>query len=145
MLTSSTALPQNTRLENNCWMSGAISASGPHMQQPSETRRPAMKRRRKAMKTIKTMIKVMASRWRNRVPPHEKRGAGTNEVCPHCGAQFTPSQRSLREMVLAAICGSMLLLILVPAGWMAEQWIENQGHRILDRMTWHEPLDNWSL
>jgi len=30
-------------------------------------------------------------------------------------------------------------------GWVAEQWIENQGHRILDRMTWHEPLDNWSL
>ena len=37
-------------------------------------------------------------------------------------------------MVLAAICGSLLLLILVPAGWIAEQWIENQGHRILDRM-----------
>ena len=48
-------------------------------------------------------------------------------------------------MVLAAICGSLLLLILVPAGWMAEQWIDNQGHRILDRMTWHEPIDNWSL
>ena len=28
---------------------------------------------------------------------------------------------------------------------LAEQWIENQGHRILDRMTWHEPLDSWSL
>ena len=97
------------------------------------------------MKTITMMINAMESRWRNRVPPLEKRGAGTNEVCPHCGAQFTPSPRSLREMVLAAICGSLLLLILVPAGWMAEQWIEDQGHRILDRMTWHEPLDNWSL
>ena len=97
------------------------------------------------MKTIKTMIKVMASRWRNSVPPHEKLGAGTNEVCPHCGAQFTPSRLSLREMALAVICGSLLLLILVPAGWMAEQWIENQGHRILDHMTWHEPLDSWSL
>jgi hypothetical protein len=97
------------------------------------------------MKTIKTMIKAMASRWRNRVTPHERRAAGTNEVCPHCGAQFTPSRLSLREMILAAICGSLLLSMLVPAGWMAEQWIENQGHRILDRMTWHEPLDNWSL
>jgi len=28
---------------------------------------------------------------------------------------------------------------------MAENWIENQGHRILDGMTWHEPLDSWSL
>ena len=97
------------------------------------------------MKTITMMINAMESRWRNRVPPLEKRGAGTNEVCPQCGAQFTQSRRSVREMVLAAICGSLLLLILVPAGWMAENWIENQGHRILDRMTWHEPLDNWSL
>ena len=97
------------------------------------------------MKTIKTMINAMASRWRNRVPPQEKQGAGTNEVCPHCGAQFTPSRLSLREMVLAAVCGSLLLLILVPAGWMAEQWIENQGHRILDRMNWREPLDSWRL
>jgi hypothetical protein len=97
------------------------------------------------MKTTKTMINAMASRGRNSLPPQEKQGAGTNEVCPHCGAQFTPSRLSLREMVLAAICGSLLLLILVPAGWMAEQWIENQGHRVLDRMTWHEPLDNWSL
>jgi putative effector of murein hydrolase LrgA (UPF0299 family) len=48
-------------------------------------------------------------------------------------------------MILAAVCGSLLLLILVPAGWMAEQWIESQGHRILDRMTWREPLDSWSL
>ena len=97
------------------------------------------------MKTIKTMINAMASRWRNRVPPQEKQGAGTNEVCPHCGAQFTPSRLSLREMILAAVCGSLLLGTLVPAGWMAEQWIENQGHRILDRMTWREPLDSWSL
>ena len=97
------------------------------------------------MKTIKTMINAMASRWGNRVPPQEKQAAETNDVCPHCGAQFTPSRLSLREMVLGAICGSLLLLILVPAGWMAEQWIENQGHRILDRMTWHEPLDSWSL
>jgi hypothetical protein len=55
-------------LENNFWRSGGTSASGPHMQQPSETRRPAMKRRRKAMKAmkaIKTMVNAMASRWRN--------------------------------------------------------------------------------
>ena len=97
------------------------------------------------MKTITMMINAMESRWRNRVPPQENRGVGMNEVCPRCGAQFIPSRISLREMALAAVCGVLLLSILLPAGWMAEQWIENQGHRILDRMTWHEPLDNWSL
>jgi hypothetical protein len=51
----------------------------------------------------------------------------------------------MRDLVVNVVCWSLLLLILVPAGWMAEQWIENQGHRILDRMTWREPLDSWSL
>ena len=105
------------------------------------------------MKAIKTTINAMASQWRNRVPPQEKRGAGTNEVCPHCGAQSSSSRLSLREMILAAVSGSLLLLILVPAVWVAEQWIENQGHRILDPMTWRRaarqlefvkhPADEW--
>jgi len=97
------------------------------------------------MKTIKTMINALALPRGNRVHPQEKRRAETIEVCPHCGAQFTTSRPSLREMIVAAVCGSLLLLILVPAGSMAEKWIENQRHRILDRMTWREPLDSWSL
>jgi hypothetical protein len=28
--------------------------------------------------------------------------------------------------------------------WMSEQWIERQGHRILDRMTCHEPVESWN-
>ena len=97
------------------------------------------------MKTTKTMINAMASRGRNSVPPQEKQGAGTNEVCPHCGTQFTPSRLSLREMVLAAICGSLLLSILLPAGWMAKQWIDRQGDLLLDHLYWREPLDSWRL
>jgi len=97
------------------------------------------------MKTIKTMINAMASRWRNSVPPQEKRGAGTNEVCPHCGAQLTSSRLSLREMALAAVCGVLLLSILLPAGWMAKQWIDRQEDRFLDHMYWREPLDSWRL
>ena len=67
-----------------------------------------------------------------------------NEVCPHCGAQFTPSRLSLREMILYVVCGGVLLSILVPAGWMAKQWIEQRSHQILDRMVWHEPVDSWN-
>jgi len=48
-------------------------------------------------------------------------------------------------MILAAVCGSLLQLILVPAGWMAERWIERQGNRIMDYMSWHEPLDSWIM
>jgi hypothetical protein len=97
------------------------------------------------MKTTKTMINAMASRWRNSVPPQEKQVAGTNEVCPHCGAQFTPYRLSLREMTLATVCGALLLSILLPAGWMAKQWMDRQEDLLLDHLYWHEPLDSWSL
>jgi len=39
----------------------------------------------------------------------------------------------------------MLLAIILPAGWMAKQWIDRQEDRIFDQMYWHEPLDFWSL
>ena len=97
------------------------------------------------MKTTKTMINAMASRGRNSVPPQKKQGAGTNEVCPHCGAQFTPSRLSLREMALATVCGALLLSILLPAGWMAKQWIDRQGDLLLDHLYCREPLDSWRL
>ena len=97
------------------------------------------------MKKIKTAINAMASRWSNRATQQEKQGTGTNEVCPRCGAQFISSGLSLLEMGLAAICGVLLLSILLPAGWMAKQWIERQEDRFMDHMYWHEPLDPWRL
>jgi len=48
-------------------------------------------------------------------------------------------------MALAAVCGVLLLSILLPAGWMAKQWIDRQEDRILDHMYWREPLDSWRL
>ena len=97
------------------------------------------------MKTTKTMINAMASRWRNRATQLEKQGAGTNEICPRCGAQFTSSRLALREMALATVCGALLLSILLPAGWMAKQWIDRQGDLLLDHLYWREPLDSWRL
>jgi hypothetical protein len=35
--------------------------------------------------------------------------------------------------------------MLVFACSIAERWVEREGHRILDNMVWHEPLDGWSL
>jgi len=35
--------------------------------------------------------------------------------------------------------------MLVSAGWIVEPWIELEGHRILDNLVWHEPLDRWSM
>ena len=39
----------------------------------------------------------------------KNQGAKMNEVGPHCGAQFTPSRLSLREMILSVVCGGELL------------------------------------
>jgi len=47
-------------------------------------------------------------------------------------------------MALAAVCGGILLSILVPAYWLTEQWMEQQGHRLFERLVWHEPLGEWN-
>jgi hypothetical protein len=52
---------------------------------------------------------------------------------------------SMREMAVSALCGSLLLSILISAFLLAEPWIEDAGHRFADRMVWHEPLDSWNL
>jgi putative effector of murein hydrolase LrgA (UPF0299 family) len=48
-------------------------------------------------------------------------------------------------MALATVCGALLLSILLPAGWMAKQWIDRQGDLLLDHLYWREPLDSWRL
>jgi len=90
------------------------------------------------------MMNALASRWRNWTGLQGTRGAGTNEICPPCGAQITPSRLSLREIAITAVCWTLVLSILMLACWKTEQWIERQGHRILDRRTWHEPVESWN-
>jgi hypothetical protein len=51
---------------------------------------------------------------------------------------------SLRVAV-TALCGSFLIAILISAFLIAEPWLEDAGDRFVDRMVWHEPLDNWNL
>ena len=47
-------------------------------------------------------------------------------------------------MAINLICGCLLLSILIPAGLMAEHWVEDTGHRFVDRMVWREPVDDWN-
>jgi hypothetical protein len=61
--------------------------------------------------------------------------------CEHCKAELRNERASVREIVLNAICLFILLSILAPVGYFAEQWIE----RRLDRPLWREPLDDWGL
>ena len=75
----------------------------------------------------------------------ERQESGNHEICRHCGAQVRLSRMSLREMAVSALCGSLLLSILIAAFLIAEPWLEDAGHRFVDRMVWHEPLNSWNL
>lgn len=66
-------------------------------------------------------------------------------MCPRCGAPIPSSRMSLREMAVSALFGSLLLSILISAFLIAEPWLEDAGHRFVDRIVWHEPLDSWTL
>jgi hypothetical protein len=50
---------------------------------------------------------------------------------------------SLREMAVNFICGCLLLSILIPVGVLAEHWVEDAGHRFVDRMVWRELVESW--
>jgi len=97
------------------------------------------------MRSIRTWTGGIASRWQKWVAQRETREAGKHEICPQCGAQIPSSQMSLCEMAMSALCGSFLLSILISAFLIAEPWLEDTGHRLPDRMVWHEPLDSWNL
>lgn len=51
---------------------------------------------------------------------------------------------SMREIAVSLVCGCLLLSILIPAGLMAEHWMEDAGHRFVDRMVWREPVETWN-
>lgn len=93
--------------------------------------------------TMKTMINAMSSEQLRPTGVPEPLGAKKSEVCPRCEAKLPRSRLSLRHMILTALCGGLLVAILVPAGWMIEKWIEEQSRQIMDRMVWHEPVDSW--
>ena len=97
------------------------------------------------MRAIRTWTGGTASRWQRGVAQRETQETRKHEICPRCGTPIPSSRMSLREMALMALCGSLLLSILISALIMAEPWLEETGHRFADRMVWHEPLDSWNL
>jgi hypothetical protein len=52
---------------------------------------------------------------------------------------------TLREIVVNIVCISLVLVILVPAWFITERWLEQHSQRILDHMIWREPLGPWDL
>jgi hypothetical protein len=65
--------------------------------------------------------------------------------CELCGARLTSNQISIWEKVAAIVCGSVLLAVLMVAGYGTYQWLVHQEHRLLDDPVWHEPFTYLSL
>jgi hypothetical protein len=82
----------------------------------------------------------IVSKW---LTPTQSQASTTPERCSQCGAPIPRSRITFREMAVNLICGCLLLSILVPAGLVAEHWVEDAGHRFVDRMVWREPVESW--
>ena len=67
-----------------------------------------------------------------------------NEICPLRGGVSNPPRLSIREVLLNVVCAAVLLAILVPVVWFAEQWLERASQRTVDRMIWREPIETWN-
>jgi len=67
------------------------------------------------------------------------------DYCPHCSTPIAPARVSLREFALSAVCAAVLFSVCVSIFFVAVQWVEDEAHRVADRMVWHEPLDSWNL
>jgi hypothetical protein len=48
-------------------------------------------------------------------------------------------------MVVNIVCVGLVLVILVPAWFMTERWLEQQSQRVLDHMIWRDPSGPWDL
>lgn len=95
------------------------------------------------MKTMRRWMGGIVSKWRT-PPPAPIPETTTPEKCPRCGAPIPFSRISFREMAVSIVCGGLLLSILIPAGLLAEHWVEDAGHRFAVRMIWLEPVDSWN-
>ena len=65
-----------------------------------------------------------------------------SDRCEHCGTILTEDPISMWEIVANTICGSVLLSVLVLAGFVAYRWIDRGA--FIENPIWHVPLEDWS-
>jgi hypothetical protein len=65
-----------------------------------------------------------------------------SDRCERCGAWLSRHRIPIRETAENVVCGSLLLAVLVLAGFVAYRWIDRGA--FFENPIWHEPLDDWS-
>jgi len=63
--------------------------------------------------------------------------------CPCCAYRAHSEPVSKREVVINIICLCLLLVVLVPFGYVCEQSLEHQEQMLFRNPIWHEPLEDW--
>jgi uncharacterized membrane protein len=64
-------------------------------------------------------------------------------ACPYCKRQKGSERIAGKEMVIAAVCAILLLVIAVPLICASENWLECQVQRSLDHLFWRERIEQW--
>jgi hypothetical protein len=93
---------------------------------------------------MRPLKRVTASLRREPTITGKAQQSEVNEICPLCRRTSNAPRLSIPDVLLNSVCVVVLLAILVPAVWFAEDWLERAGQRAVDRMIWREPLESWS-
>ena len=84
--------------------------------------------------------------WRRWTSSQKIEEAVTTKICPYCGNTTNSPPVALGEITTNVICAVLLLTIIFSSFRLAEQWIDGQPHRLLERMfIWSEPNDSWNM
>jgi hypothetical protein len=95
---------------------------------------------------MKELKQSIASIGKRIAGPGKSQESKESDPCPYCGARSNvshPSSMSIREMAVSGVSIMLVLVILVPTWSLAERWLDRQSQRVLDRMIWRGPAENW--
>ena len=62
-----------------------------------------------------------------------------NDRCDRWGASLASNRTFIREKAAPVVFGSVLLAVLMLAGYGTYQWLERQEHRLFNYPFWHDP------
>ena len=64
-------------------------------------------------------------------------------ACPHCQEALTKTRMPIKEIVVNTLCLCFLLAMFVGVWRLANTWMGQHEHRLLNHLIWREPFDNW--
>ncbi|MGD0446146.1 MAG: hypothetical protein ABSA39_19605 [Edaphobacter sp.] len=77
--------------------------------------------------------------------PLKTEDSAANDACPCCGARVYMPRTTVKDIAIIILCSILLLAIAIPAAWATEQWMEQEGQKVVSHMMiWREPIESWN-